>query len=481
MGSAQPSRGQGRWFRAPPRFMVTLVIVGVVAFVLELLIMMLLPALQDVLDPGMSSLLDAATVGLLVAPAVAMVAVTRHPGHGADPGVAMVGRRGLIGATMVVLGGLVASGLAVWSAETQARRREVDHFHAMKDRLGRDLTRRLGRYSQGLHGAAGVWPASESVQRGEFDAMVATYDMVGEYSGALGLGFIRRVPRDGLDAFLADTRADGEPGFAVRSSSTEANLYVVEYLSPRQENRGSLGEDLATDPVCREAADRAMLTGQMALSAPLPVRAGSGTAPGYLAILPVYGTGAVVATPEERRAALRGWVYMPVVLEHAVADARSVVGGELDFEIFGPGLGVSTPVPHEEAHSGGLLSRLMMRDQPLREAGSLEVGGRSWPILYTSTPRFVRASRTAVMRSARAARSCSARCTSTCALRATTTCSPVVGAAGAEGACWGDRSPSRTESGPIGGRVTRISRPPASWFGRPASTLRGCVSNSARM
>ena len=59
--------------------------------------------------------------------------------------------------------------------------------------------------------------ASEKVSRTEFADYVFSRDLPVEFPGVRGFGFIERVDRDELDAFLQRERQDDAPEFAVRS------------------------------------------------------------------------------------------------------------------------------------------------------------------------------------------------------------------------------------------------------------------------
>ena len=111
--------------------------------------------------------------------------------------------------------GLLASGLIAWEAQRSAAARDRQHLERLGDRLELEIARRMRQFEYGLRGASALWPASQSVERHEFVAMVRSRDLEKEFPGALGLGFIRRVPNSGIETFLATTRADGATEFTL--------------------------------------------------------------------------------------------------------------------------------------------------------------------------------------------------------------------------------------------------------------------------
>ena len=121
----------------------------------------------------------------------------------------------------------------------------------------------------GLRGAVGVYAASQQVRRREFRAYVESRDLLQEFPGVRGFGFIQRVPRSTLPAFVAAERADEGPGFAVRGLEAlgHDDLYVIKYIEPFASNIAAWSLDIGSEPVRRDAAERAVATGLPTLTA----------------------------------------------------------------------------------------------------------------------------------------------------------------------------------------------------------------------
>lgn len=82
----------------------------------------------------------------------------------------------------------------------------------------------------GLKGARGVFAASVSVTRREFDAYVATCDLASAFPGITGIGFIQRIQRRDLNGFAATERGDDAPDFQIHGpgvlNATDDSAYV---------------------------------------------------------------------------------------------------------------------------------------------------------------------------------------------------------------------------------------------------------------
>jgi PAS domain S-box-containing protein len=215
--------------------------------------------------------------------------------------------------------GLWLSGLTLTAWLTLAlndyqNERLQTRFNTEVDRIVDDIERRFSVQLYGLKGARGVYAASESVNRTEFRRYVDSRNLSQDFPGLRGMGFIERVPRADLDAFVARERADGAPDFSVRTQGSAADLYVIKFIEPLARNEAAQGLDVGAEPVRREAAERAARTGLPALSGVIQLVQDNLSRPGFLLCLPVYQPNRPLDTPEQRLAALKGLAYAPIVL-----------------------------------------------------------------------------------------------------------------------------------------------------------------------
>jgi len=219
------------------------------------------------------------------------------------------------------LGLLITAGLMQAVTRYQAERLQA-RFDTEAERVASDIERRFQTPVYGLIGARGVFAASGINGRAEFKRYVDSRDLDREFPGVRGMGFIERVPRAELDAFIARERADGAPDFAVRTQGNAPDLYVVKHIQPMARNRAAQGLDVGSEAVRREAAERAARTGQPALSGVVHLVQDQKSRPGFLLYVPVYRPGVPLDTPDARFAALKGLTYSPIVLEELMDAAQ---------------------------------------------------------------------------------------------------------------------------------------------------------------
>ena len=156
-----------------------------------------------------------------------------------------------------------------------------------------------------------------------------------EFPGVRGFGFVPRVMRGDLPAFIAAERADGAPQFAVRSfSDTAPDLFVVAHIEPLSQNYAAWGFDIGSEATRRRAIEQAIATGEATLSAPVPLVQDRARGPGLLLLVPVFRDGADPTTPEQRRQALLGVLYAPLVAQEILHGLKEgLAAAPIDFRL----------------------------------------------------------------------------------------------------------------------------------------------------
>jgi two-component system sensor histidine kinase/response regulator len=292
---------------------------------------------------------------------------------------------------ILLLGFTLTTWLAV-AQQAQAERSALLRFERLSERVQQEVERRLRQPLYGLKGARGVFAASSKVEHAEFKAYVESRQMATEFPGVRGFGFIERLLRPQLDQFVAATRLDGAPDFAVNGSGQAADLFVIKFIEPLAQNRAALGFDIGQEAVRREAAERALHSGEETLSGRITLVQDAQNRTGFLLLLPIYRQGSDPTTPDQRARALLGFVFAPIVAAELFDDVIEVADRLLEFELLD-----SPPnePPSVAYRSGGELSVLASGQHEATR--TLNFAGRSLTIVTRSNAEF---ERTAVSSSA---------------------------------------------------------------------------------
>lgn len=209
------------------------------------------------------------------------------------------------------LGGLLTAAAAfhVKAVADQAAEQEFDS-HAEK--FQHIISNRLDDQARILMAGAALFKVSEDITRLKWRVFTESQRIQEQLPGTQGVGVIFLIPRSGLERHLQEIRGQGFPEYAVRPAGDREVYSSVVYLEPFSgRNLRAFGYDVLTEPVRREAAERARdldgaaLSGKMVLVQETDEQVQAGA----LMFVPVYRQGMPVSTVDQRRAAIRGWVY----------------------------------------------------------------------------------------------------------------------------------------------------------------------------
>lgn len=269
-------------------------------------------------------------------------------------------------------------------AELQAR------FDGAVRRLEYDVQRRINHPAHGLRGLAATYQSVGELTPAQFRQWVAARQLETEFPGVRGLGLVRRVQRGDVAAFVARMRA-ADPQFELVTSGQANDLFVVTEIEPRAGNGPAWGFDLGQERLRREGLERAVDSGQLALTERIAVRQDALGRAGWLMLLPIYDRGSHSESPSQRRRALVGLVYAPIVAAEVMTDVRRNFESQVDFRLYdgrledGQLLFDSTDEQQQgmsTGRRGGWERRL------LRTTRSFAIGGQDLTLDLASSPEL---------------------------------------------------------------------------------------------
>jgi PAS domain S-box-containing protein len=166
------------------------------------------------------------------------------------------------------------------------------------------------------------------------------------------------------------------------------DLYVMKYIEPEVDNAGALGLDIGSEPIRRDAVERAVSSGEPTLSAAITLVQNARHTPGFLLVVPVFRRGTDPFSPAQRRQALAGLLFAPMVVGEVLAAVPEVAAGLVNFQLIDtaggntlfdtaeqatPGPAGAADVPPAGLHHGEL---------------RLQLPGREAVLSVRSTPQF---------------------------------------------------------------------------------------------
>jgi len=305
---------------------------------------------------------------------------------------------------LVVCAGLVVS----WTAFAAVRNWEKRGIRAEFQRAADDRSAAVRRATEDnqltLESIRSFYAGSQAVERDEFKTFVTPF--FSHVRGLQALEWIPRVPDTQRAEYELAARRAGFEHFQITETSANGNVapaprrrehFPVYYVEPHQGNDGTLGFDLASDPVRLEALLRARDTGEAAATARIALAHETGDQFGFEVFLPVYGRGGPDDTIQDRRENLQGFVG---AVFHA---GRMVEGCLTQLQPHGVNIWLcdeSAPAASRLLyfHKARIRQPTQQQDsepwkqrpQGMHAFTALQVGGREWSILCTPEPGFAR-------------------------------------------------------------------------------------------
>lgn len=298
--------------------------------------------------------------------------------------------RSIVLPLVVLVPGLVLSVmLYVWTDNYQTASLARDFTSLAQEREHR-IHETISVNMQKLLSTAALFDASSEsgVSRSAFRRFARP--LLADRLGVRALEWVPRVRRDEKKLYESRAKLEGI-AFGIRpvnrgqSADNEATRdhFPVFYIAPRKNNEAAYGIDLASNPVRREALERARDTGLPAATAPLELVQDTEHAKSTLVFVPLYSSTPKPATVDDRRERLIGFVLGVFRLPDLLLGATAY----LDTEDISVALMHDTEVVAGRAPDAGRSA--------LARAHPILVGGRSWEIYSAPSQAFITARTTA--------------------------------------------------------------------------------------
>ncbi|MGE4243909.1 CHASE domain-containing protein [Ramlibacter sp.] len=293
----------------------------------------------------------------------------------------LIERRAVVTIVVILLGLLVTAmawRATVRSLESEAARR----FERFAERIASDIEQRIEQAGDGLKGARASMDAQGPMDRTQFRAWVASRNIEVDFPGLRGFGFVERVPRDGLGAFVDAVRAEGVPDFKVQTSGNAPDLFVIKYVEPLGRNGPVLGYDVGSEAARRIAAEQAVATGELSLTGPVTLVRDGARGAGWLMFVPVYRRGTDPRSLDRRRELLVGLVYAPLIASEVLSTVKTEARGLVDFRVRDEA--AADTVLFDSAAGSAAHAALFRAER------TLEIGGRRLRLEIAGTPLLER-------------------------------------------------------------------------------------------
>src|SRR5574337_634035 len=139
---------------------------------------------------------------------------------------------------------------------------ETERISFAADEVTLQISERLKAYTLVLRGGAGLFSVPGTVDRQRWKSYVDSLATEESIPTVQGIGFAELIAPDQLAAHVARVRGEGFPDYRVWPEGKRDVYTAIVYLEPfRDRNLRAFGYDMFSEPVRREAMERARDTG----------------------------------------------------------------------------------------------------------------------------------------------------------------------------------------------------------------------------
>lgn len=230
----------------------------------------------------------------------------------------MIKFRSLAPALLALALGLIATLIVATMVHREVTRMEQRQFQTEAEAVTDAIAGSMRSYELALGAGAALFQTVGEVSDGQWHTFVSSLRLSSAYPGYQGLGFAQVVRREDIADLERRQQAAGHSEFRVRPDDGADYRVPIVKLEPRDwRNQRALGFDMFSEAIRRAAMERARDTGLPSLSGKVVLvqETGESVQAGVLMYLPVYSGEPPLASLQERRERLRGFVYMAMRMD----------------------------------------------------------------------------------------------------------------------------------------------------------------------
>lgn len=208
---------------------------------------------------------------------------------------------------------LVFAVLSWRSAVTTVETQENQKISKEMTRLEEEVQLRMEMNELLLRAGVGLFDGSESISRDEWDRFYTKLNVEKRFLGVSTVGYAPLVTGANKQAFEDAMLHDGAANNEIVPEGDREVYFPVMYYRTYRDGTNPTGFDTYSSDKRRAAIDQAIDSGRAAMTEDLTLFSRDASVPktkGVVMYMGVYTQGAPVTTVEERRAAVRGVVYV---------------------------------------------------------------------------------------------------------------------------------------------------------------------------
>jgi diguanylate cyclase (GGDEF)-like protein len=278
----------------------------------------------------------------------------------------------------------------VWSHERQSTQQVLrsQFDFALRETISR-IEQRMVAYEQMLRGVQGLLATTDLNNRATIHNYVEELQLDANFSGVKVIGVVQRIELKDKASHLATMRSAVLKDYNIHpESSNDVFAPVIQREPPSASGNSTLGYDVWTAPVRRQALENARDSGMAAISGKvrLAVDQQQDAPPGFIMYLPLFAHGKPRDNVAQRRANLIGWVYAAFHVSDFMASLYGKQQPGLSLSIYDDVQASDATLLYRTTDDEG--GQISPQQAALSANEYMVVAGHTWTLSMTSQPAF---------------------------------------------------------------------------------------------
>ncbi|MEK6967286.1 MAG: CHASE domain-containing protein [Nanoarchaeota archaeon] len=221
---------------------------------------------------------------------------------------------GLIATALVAIICLITTFSVIEFARRSLIHVHEEEFQELSFEVMLSSEAKIVSYMHSLQGLNGLYAASKSVERNEFEEFLLAIGKYRRLPESRLIFYVESVPASQNAEFVESIRKDisldlaGISNYAIYPAQNRTDYYPIKYVKEYNPSNFGLGFDLGSLPEVLLMMESARDSGDHKTYSQLLISTDDGAQEGFLLVIPVYRNGVPLSTVEERRNASIGYL-----------------------------------------------------------------------------------------------------------------------------------------------------------------------------
>lgn len=292
-------------------------------------------------------------------------------------------------AYVVLLAALALTGVVWHYIQRTERMRDENHIHIEAQATVQAMEQRASAYMDVLNGLGSLFALKEHVTLQDFYAFLDHDNLNERCPGFYLIGFTPQVRAADQMRHVAQMQRLGYSDYRIFPAGQRPVYYPAIFLYPydvegsTRSERNMVGLDASADPARWAAMQRARDTGRPTATRPITFAHDATARPGLLVYFPIYENNAYLNSVADRRAKLKGFVFVGFKLQDFFAGLPGEAQRRfLGFSVYNGAAASTSPLYRNAA----LLAPAIRRPPRFVQRARLDLAGQPLSVRFFSLP-----------------------------------------------------------------------------------------------